>query len=129
MLDIILISSPKLQALSTLRLPILRRWLRVFLPLISPRPCKLPLFLLDGPLFWLRVLIDHLVAAPHARPHARQPASMLLVRVLSVVPQLIARLSLSGMTHARVHITGGSSAEGRGCGRLGGFFAVITLDR
>ena len=28
-----------------------------------------------------------------------------------------------------MHITRGSSAEGGGCGRLGGFFAVITLDR
>ena len=42
--------------------------------------------------------------------------------------QLIARLSLSRVSEAGVHVARGSSAEGGGCGRLGGFFTVITLD-
>lgn len=117
-----------LQVLSALRLPILRRRLRVILALIAPGPCKLALFLINRPLFWLRVFINHLVTAAHTRAHTRQPTTVLLARVLPVMPELSARLSLSRVSRAGVHITGGSPAEGRGCGRLGGFFAVVTLD-
>lgn len=116
-----------LQVLSALRLPVLRRWLWVIFPLITPRPCKLTLFLVDCPLFRLRVRVDHLVAAAHTRAHACQPTSMLLACVCSIMPQLVARLSLSRVSQARVYITGGSSAEGRGRGRLGRFFPMVTL--
>lgn len=101
-----------LQVLSTLRYPVLRRRLRVILPFITPRPCKLALFLIDPPLFRLRVRVDHLVAATHTGSHACQTTSMLLARVCSIVSQLIARLSLSRVSQTRVHIAGCSSAEG-----------------
>lgn len=53
---------------------------------------------------------------------------MLLTRVLPIMSELRARLSLTRVTQAGVHISGGGAAEGGGSGRFGGFFAVGSLD-
>lgn len=53
---------------------------------------------------------------------------MLLARMLPIMPELRARLSLTRVSQTRVHIAGSCTAEGGRSGRLGGFFAVVTLD-
>lgn len=120
--------STTLQVVRALRLPVLRRGLGVIFPLIAPSPCKPPLFLIHRPLLRLRVLIHHLVAAPYARSHTREPTPLLRARMFPLVSELRARLPLPRVSQAGVHVTRGGTAEGGGRGRLGRFFAVVALD-
>lgn len=47
--------------------------------------------------------------------------------MLSIMPQLITSLSLSRMANPSVHVTRGSTAEGRRGGSIGGLLAVQTV--
>ena len=103
---------PELQGVSTLRYPILGRWLRIIIPLIASGPCQFPFLLLQCPLLGLCVGIDHLVAAPDGGSHAGQSTSMLLARVRTIMSQLTTGLPLSRVPEACMDIARGGSAEG-----------------